>query len=199
MWDVTSWLASLGLEKYAATFAANEIDAAAVPDLTDDHLKELGLPLGARLKLLKAIKALNSSSEVSASAPRGEAERRQLTVMFVDLVGSTELSLGSTPRRCGICRAPTRTRQRGRLAATAGYVAKFMGDGVLAYFGWPQAHEDDAERAICAGLAVVRAVKRLGKRHTGGSRRAAAARVGIATGLVVVGDLVGAEAAEEGR
>ena len=92
MWDFTSWLASLGLEKYAATFAANEIDAAAVPDLTDDHLKELGLPLGARLKLLKAIKALNSTSEVSAPAPRGEAEQRQLTVMFVDLVGSTELS-----------------------------------------------------------------------------------------------------------
>ena len=92
MWDVTSWLASLGLEKYAATFAANEIDAAAVPDLTDDHLKELGLPLGARLKLLKAIKALDSTSEVSAPAPRGEAERRQLTVMFVDLVGSTALS-----------------------------------------------------------------------------------------------------------
>ncbi len=198
MWDVTSWLASLGLEKYAATFAANEIDAAAVPDLTDDHLKELGLPLGARLKLLKAIKALNSTSEVSAPAPRGEAERRQLTVMFVDLVGSTELSLKLDPEELrDLLRAyqDATAREVGRYG---GLVAKFMGDGVLVYFGYPQAHEDDAVRAIYAGLAVVRAVKRLGKRILAAHGVRLRARVGIATGVVVVGDLVGAGGAEVG-
>ena len=198
MWDFTSWLASLGLEKYAATFAANEIDAAAVPDLTDDHLKELGLPLGARLKLLKAIKALNSTSEVSAPAPRGEAEQRQLTVMFVDLVGSTELSLKLDPEELrDLLRAyqDATAREVGRYG---GLVAKFMGDGVLVYFGYPQAHEDDAVRAIYAGLAVVRAVKRLGKRILAAHGVRLRARVGIATGVVVVGDLVGAGGAEVG-
>ena len=164
----------------------------------DDHLKELGLPLGARLKLLKAIKALNSASEVSASAPRGEAERRQLTVMFVDLVGSTELSLKLDPEELrDLSRAyqDATAREVGRYG---GYVAKFMGDGVLVYFGYPQAHEDDAVRAIHAGLAVVRAVKRLGKRILAAHGGRLRARVDIATGVVVAGDLVGAEAAEVG-
>jgi Adenylate and Guanylate cyclase catalytic domain len=164
----------------------------------DDHLKELGLPLGARLKLLKAIKALNSASEVSASAPRGEAERRQLTVMFVDLVGSTELSLKLDPEELrDLSRAyqDATAREVGRYG---GYMAKFMGDGVLVYFGYPQAHEDDAVRAIYAGLAVVRAVKRLGKRILAAHGGRLRARVDIATGVVVAGDLVGAEAAEVG-
>ncbi|MSP83765.1 MAG: hypothetical protein EXQ94_12820 [Alphaproteobacteria bacterium] len=153
MVDVARWLANLGLGEFAETFAGNRIDGAVLPELTDDHLREMGLPLGARLKLLKAIKTLDT--QVEAPAARGEAERRQLTVMFVDLVGSTELSLKLDPeelRELSRAYGDVVAREVGRFG---GHVAKYMGDGVLVYFGYPQAHEDDAVRAIYAGLAVV--------------------------------------------
>jgi class 3 adenylate cyclase/predicted ATPase len=209
--DVGAWLRGLGLERYEPAFRANGIDAEVLPELTAEHLKELGLPLGPRLKLLKAIAAFRaapptagndepaaSTAEVSESARPGagapEAERRQLTVMFVDLVGSTALSGRLDPEDM---RAVIRAYQdacAGVITRFEGHVAKYMGDGVLAYFGYPKAHEDEAERAVRAGLGVVEAVGRLSAPDNG---TPLAARVGIATGLVVVGELIGEGTAQE--
>lgn len=199
MLDVGSWLARLGLAKYADVFAQNEIDLDAVRHLSDDDLKELGLPLGPRRKVLAAAMALDDAgSQVetarSTHTPlRGEAERRQLTVMFVDLVGSTALSQQLDPEEMRDLIAAYQAAVSREIARFDGHVAKLMGDGVLAYFGWPLAHEDDAERAIRAGLAAISAVVGL-KTQRG---EPLAARVGIATGLVVVGDLIGQGAAQE--
>ena len=195
--DIDGWLRRIGLEQYAQTFRDNAIDADVLRDLTDEHLRELGLPLGARLKLLRAVAALGTSEQTPASpeitppAPRTDAERRQVTVMFSDLVGSTALSARMDPEDLrevisGYQKCVTDTVQR-----FGGFVAKYMGDGVLIYFGYPQAHEDDAERAVRAGLALVAAVGAL-KTHA-----ALHTRVGIATGLVVVGDLIGSGASQE--
>ena len=155
--DVGGWLRGLGLGQYEALFRASEIDAEILPELTDVDLKELGVPLGHRKRLLRAISGLaaaETSAAPSASTgatPQDAAERRQLTVMFCDLVGSTALAarldpedlreiIGAYHRCC--------TEQIGK---AGGFVAKYMGDGVLAYFGYPQAHEDDAERALRGG------------------------------------------------
>lgn len=199
----------LGLERYERAFRTNDIDVDLLSDLTDADLERLGVAsLGHRKKLLRTIEALRPPEpEVSAGATaiadeaplrhstpalRSEAERRQLTVMLVDLVGSTALSARLDPEEM---RDVLRTYQNtvaGEIGRFEGYVAKFMGDGVMAYFGWPRAHEDEAERAVRAGLAVVAAVARLS-----GGGEALACRVGIATGLVVVGDLIGEGAARE--
>jgi class 3 adenylate cyclase len=190
MQQIGEWLKKLGMSEYAERFAENDIDMVVLPDLTDQHLKGLGVSLGHRLKMLRAIRDLgNASVAVTApSAPvateptrRDDAERRQLTVMFIDLVGSTALSTKLDPEdlRSAIgayhrCVAET-------VARFDGFVAKYMGDGVLVYFGYPQAHEDDAERAVRAGLALVEAV---GKLRT---QEPPQVRIGVATGLVVVG------------
>jgi class 3 adenylate cyclase/predicted ATPase len=211
--DVASWLQGFGLERYEPVFRKHEIDAAVLPELTDEHLRELGLPLGPRLKLLKAIAALRAEppapgeppptagpvptaeeEERRAQAlPPSEAERRQLTVLFCDLVGSTDLAGRLDPEDLRDVIRAYQDACAGAIVRFEGHVAKFMGDGVLAYFGYPRAHEDDAERAVCAGLQAVRAVGALAP-CAGGPL---AARVGIATGLVVVGDLVGEGAAQE--
>src|SRR6516165_7513794 len=156
--DIGVWLRSLGLERYEPAFRENEIGPEVLPELTDADLVTLGLPLGPRKKLLKAIAAL---SEGALSSPAAEAERRQLTVMFCDLVGSTALSQRLDPEDLRViigayhrCVAATASR-------FAGFVAKYMGDGVLVYFGYPEAHEDDAERAVRAGLAIIDAVPAL--------------------------------------
>ncbi len=199
--DIAVWLQELGLERYAQAFLDNDIAPAVLPELTDQDLKDLGVSLGHRRLLLKSIQGLRDGPvgpPAPASAPpepaiRPEAERRQLTVMFVDLVGSTALSARLDPEDM---RAVIRAYQdtcAGLIVRFEGFVAKFMGDGVLAYFGWPQAHEDDAERAVRAGLALTEATARLST-PTG---EALSARVGIATGLVVVGDLIGEGAAQE--
>jgi class 3 adenylate cyclase/tetratricopeptide (TPR) repeat protein len=199
--DVASWLARHGLDKYIEAFTANEVDFDSLRHLSEDDLKELGLPIGPRRKVLAAIaelddgaKSTSRSAVAPASAPyRREAERRQLTVMFVDLVGSTELSqrLDLEEMR-GIIRAYQNTVSA-EITRYEGRVAKLMGDGVLAYFGWPQAHEDDAERAARAGLAATAATATL----VTPQGNPLAARVGIATGLVVVGDLIGEGSAQE--
>jgi predicted ATPase/class 3 adenylate cyclase len=195
MTDLSAWLASLGLEQYAATFAENAIDHDLLPTLTADDLKEIGVAaLGHRKTLLAAIAALAeapaSSSDTPAaptvSPPSGPAERRQLTVMFVDLVGSTALASRLDPEDMGAVLRGYQNAVAGEILRLDGHVAKFMGDGVLAYFGWPRAHEDEAERAVRAGLATVSAVASLE-----GGDAPLACRVGIATGLVVVGDLIG--------
>ena len=197
--DLGVWLRNLGLERYEAAFRDNEIDADVLHDLTDNHLREMGLPVGARLKLLKAITALSPRAEpvfgtsavAPASLPADTAERRQVTVMFSDLVGSTALSARMDPEDL----RELITAYQKCVAETVhrfdGYVARYMGDGALAYFGYPSAHEDDAERAVRAGLDLIRAVTAVS------SRVSLQTRVGIATGLVVVGDLIGSEDAQE--
>jgi class 3 adenylate cyclase/predicted ATPase len=193
--DIDCWLRGIGLEQYAQTFRENAIDADVLCDLTDEHLRELGLPLGARLKLLRAVAALSTgqtpvSPEITA-APRTDAERRQVTVMFSDLVGSTALSSRMDPEDLREVISAYQKCVAEAVGRFGGFVAKYMGDGVLIYFGYPQAHEDDAERAVRAGLELVAALSSL-KTHA-----ALQARVGIATGLVVIGDLIGSGASQE--
>jgi class 3 adenylate cyclase len=185
--DVGGWLRSLGLGQYEALFRASEIDADILPELTDVDLKELGVPLGHRKRLLKAISGL-AAPETSAAPststgakPHDAAERRQLTVMFCDLVGSTPLSAQLDPEDLrGILGAYDRCVAE-IVEGFGGFVARYMGDGVLVYFGYPQAHEDDAERAMRCGLALVDRIPQLNQGEE------LHARVGIATGLVVVG------------
>ena len=195
--DIAAWLESLGLGRYAQAFRENDIDADVLPRLTAEDLAGLGVAsIGHRRKLLDAVADLRAR-ETAAAAPaatraRG-AERRQLTVMFADLVGSTALSVRLDPEEMREVLRAYQDAAAGAVARFEGHVAKLMGDGVLAYFGWPRAHEDEAERAVRAGSAVVEIVPRLAT-PVGGQL---AARVGIATGLVVVGDLVGEGAAQE--
>ncbi|WP_422000556.1 ATP-binding protein [Reyranella sp.] len=194
MTALLDWLTARGLEALAPVLEAQQIDLDVLPDLTDDDLKDLGVALGQRRRLLKAIAAARPAPPpVEAEPAAGPAERRQLSVLFVDLVGSTALSTRHDPEEM---RQITRRYQdavAGEIARFDGYVAKFMGDGVLVYFGWPKAHEDGAERAVRAALAAVAAVGRLRI----GESETLAARAGIATGLVVVGDLVGHGSAQE--
>jgi class 3 adenylate cyclase/predicted ATPase len=200
MSSVKEWLASLGLSEYADRFAEHQIDFSILRDLTDRDLKEeLGVvSLGDRRRLLRAIAHL---AEAASAAPqlapgfeasRGdEAERRQVTVMFSDLVGSTALSAYMDPEDL---REIISAYQQCAVEAVRrfdGFVARYMGDGVLVYFGYPQAHEDDAERAIRAGLELITAVTALK------TRAFLQTRVGMATGLVVVGDLIGSGASQE--
>lgn len=194
--DVGAWLRSLGLGQYESAFRDNEIEADILPDLTETDLEKLGLPLGPRKRLLKAIGNLPDPSGgplLAAAAAEDAAERRQLTVMFCDLAGSTALSARLDPEDM---RQVIRTYQDACsrvISRYQGFVAKYMGDGILAYFGYPRAHEDDAERAVRAGLEISAAV---GLLQTPAPSKLQV-RIGIATGLVVVGDLVGEGSAQE--
>jgi predicted ATPase/class 3 adenylate cyclase len=194
--DVGVWLHGLGLGQYEQAFRDNDIDADLLARLTAEDLKEIGVAsVGHRRRLLQGIaehceaRATEQVITVLADAP---AERRQLTVMFVDLVGSTELSQRLDPEELREVIRAYQDVVRNEVGRLAGHVAKYMGDGVLAYFGWPQAFEDAAERAARAGLAVTAAVAQLR-----GGGQTLACRIGIATGLVVVGDLVGSAEARE--
>jgi class 3 adenylate cyclase/predicted ATPase len=196
--DVAAWLQGLGLERYVPAFRDNEINGEVLPKLTSEDLREIGVAaIGHRHKLLDAIVALRASAPavtvaVSDAPAQADAERRQLTVMFCDLVGSTALSARLDPEDLrGVIAAYHRTVAE-VVAGFDGFVAKYMGDGVLVYFGYPRAHEDDAERAVRAGLGVIDAVGRLDVKSV-----QLEARVGIATGLVVVGDLIGEGSAQE--
>jgi len=198
--DIGAWLRNLGLERYEPAFRDNEIDWEVLPELTEGDLEKLGLPLGPRRKLLKAIAGLSGKPTAvateAASSPKRrapEAERRQLTVMFVDLVGSTALSAQLDPEEMRQVIRAYQNAVAGEITRFGGYVAKYMGDGVLAYFGYPRAQEDDAERAVRAALAVIGEVGRLRPYHD----LMLQARLGVATGLVVVGDVVGEGAARE--
>jgi len=202
MQQIADWLKKLGLSEYAQRFAENHVDFSVLPELTDQDLKDLGIVLGDRRKLLRAIADLNGIEKIQskpteaattpvAPQPQDSAERRQVSVMFADLVGSTALSARMDPEDLreiisAYQRCVTETVRR-----LGGFVAKYMGDGVLVYFGYPQAHEDDAERAVRAGLALIAAVSALK------APVSLQTRVGIATGLVVVGDLIGSGEAQE--
>src|SRR5215469_15396849 len=183
------------MQQYEEAFRDNAIDAAVLPILTADDLKDLGVSLaGHRRKLLAAIaklrSAIDTAQEETAGAPA--AERRQLTVMFCSLVGSTELSSRLDPEDLREVIGAYHRAVSEIVAAFDGFVSRYMGDGVLVYFGYPQAHEDDAERAVRAGLGAVDAVRRLNVESVRFQTR-----VGIATGLVVVGDLIGEGSAQE--
>ena len=203
--ELGGWLRSLGLAKYEAIFRENDIDETVLPSLTHENLKELGVTsFGHRVKLLDAIAALRSDASDKAPSvdattassapsphPEDRAERRQVTVMFSDLVGSTALSARMDPEDLREVISTYQKCVAETVKRFSGFVAKYMGDGVLIYFGYPQAHEDDAERTVRAGLELVAAVGAL-KTHA-----ALQTRVGIATGLVVVGDLIGSGASQE--
>src|SRR5262245_45818373 len=195
MEQISDWLERLGMPEYAQRFAENGISLAALRHLTDQDLKDIGVLLGHRRIMLAAIQGLERPTEAQPATvepkPQGTAERRQVTVMFSDLVGSTALSTRLDPEDLRevisayqICVAET-------VGRFGGFVAKYMGDGVLMYFGYPQAHEDDAERAVRAGLELVATIGDL-KTHA-----ALQSLVVIATGLVVVGDLIGSGASQE--
>jgi class 3 adenylate cyclase/tetratricopeptide (TPR) repeat protein len=202
--DVAAWLRGLGLDQYAPAFRDNDVDGEVLPELTADDLISIGVTsVGHRRKLLAAIAALGtepptaarlaaSATSASTSPPTIDAERRQLTVMFCDLVGSTALSARLDPEDLREIIAAYHRAVATTVAGFDGYVAKYMGDGVLVYFGYPGAHEDDAERAVRAGLGTIDAVGRLKIKSI-----KLQARVGIATGLVVVGDLIGEGSAQE--
>src|ERR1700731_4708527 len=198
--DVAAWLQDLGLERYVPAFRDNDIDAEELRKLTAEDLISIGVTsVGHRRKLLDAIASLGMAVPAAVvTAPalgapaQVDAERRQLTVMFCDLVGSTALSARLDPEDLREVIAAYHRAVDGVVARFDGFVAKYMGDGVLVYFSYPRAHEDDAERAVRAGLGVIDSVGRLDVQSI-----ELRARVGIATGLVVVGDLIGEGSAQE--
>lgn len=208
---ITNWLSSLELDQYATSFEENDITTEDLTDLTDGDLKELGVAsMGHRKKILRMALQQNASEppiEVENPEPTqtetqnpdtktsgsGSAERRQLTVMFADLVGSTEMAGRMDPEDMREAITLYQECVTRHVLEIEGYVAKYMGDGVLCYFGWPQAHEDDAERAARAALSIIEDLAT----HSAPNGENLAARIGIATGLVVVGDIVGQGAAQE--
>jgi class 3 adenylate cyclase len=201
--EVADWLHNIGLGQYAQRFAENDISYVILPDLSDQDLEKIGVAsLGHRRLLLRAIAELKivdngipiAASSASAPAPSPKidtAERRQVTVMFADLVGSTALSGRMDPEDLREVISAYQKCVAETVGRFGGFVAQYMGDGVLAYFGYPEAHEDDAERAVQAGLELVAAVRDL-KTHA-----SLQTRVGIATGLVVAGDLLGSGTTQE--
>jgi class 3 adenylate cyclase len=198
MQQITDWLQKLGMSEYAQRFTENGIGVAALPHLTDQDLKDIGVLLGHRRVMLAAIGELTGAPSASPKPgvalepkPQDTAERRQVTVMFSDLVGSTALSARMDPEDLRELIGGYQKCVADTVGRFGGFVAKYMGDGVLIYFGYPQAHEDDAEQAVRAGLELVAAIGAV-KAQT-----ALQTRVGIATGLVVVGDLVGSGASQE--
>ena len=197
MQQIADWLKKLGMSEYAERFAESDIDTSVLRDLTDQDLKELGVSLGHRRKMLRAIAELAGANPTSPQPaltepkPQDTAERRQVTVMFSDLVGSTALSARMDPEDLREVISVYQKCVSETVQRFGGFVTKYMGDGVLVYFGYPQAHEDDAERAVRAGLELVTAIGTL-KTHS-----PLQTRVGIATGLVVVGDLIGSGASQE--
>lgn len=209
---VSAWLESLGLDGYREVFERNAITWDVLPELNDGDLAALGVLLGHRKKLLRAIAQLSQSREDDGVGPlpvptgqggepflssRDRAERRQLTVMFCDLVGSTALARRLDPEDFQAAARRFLDTCHEAVSRFDGYIAKYMGDGLLVYFGYPQAHEHDAERAVHAGLAVLELVKALPREYFSDQELEIAARIGIATGPVMVGELIGQETAKE--
>jgi class 3 adenylate cyclase len=187
------WLTRLGLEEYLPAFASNHVDLDVLPELCEDDLQQLGITsLGHRKRLLRAIAELRDngadvpdpsvSSAINANVPDNRPQRRQLTVLFCDLVGSTRLASKLDPEELRELMGRYRAASTDVVARYGGHVAQLLGDGLLAYFGWPAAHEDDAERALRAALEIIPAVAAVSERSK------LQARIGVATGAVVVGD-----------
>lgn len=201
MKDIGAWLADLGLSKYADVFAEHEIEFIDLSELTERDLVDMGLPLGPRRRVLRALReqATPNPSPVLSDPPAAEsaeaaivAERRQLTVMFIDLVGSTALSEKLDPEDLAEVLRVFKQTSTAAVTDFDGHVASYLGDGILVFFGYPHAHEDDAARAIHAGLRVIREVPEI-RTHAKLN-----VRIGVATGLVVVGDLRGTQLIEGG-
>src|SRR6476659_3961715 len=192
MQQISDWLEKLGLQQYALRFAENGIDLGVLPELTDEDFDRLGVLLGHRRKMLHAFAELNQAEAITEQARAHDAERRHLTVMFCDLVDSTALSARLDPEDMWEVIRAYRAACARVIATYDGIIARLVGDGILAYFGYPSAHEDDAERAVRAGLDVIAAI---GPLETRAER--VEVRVAIATGLVVVGDLISGGAAEQ--
>ena len=210
MRGVEQWLSQVGLAQYASVFAEHDIDGEVLLDLTDSDLEKLGVTLGHRKKLLKAIAALDSDQRSTPAARRhcdvpplarppgdAEAERRHLTVMFCDLAGSTGLSQRLDPEDLRAVISACQSAWRQAIERYDGFVARYMGDGILAYFGYPLAHEDDAERAVRAGIGIVETMDKLNAGVAKEKGIDLAVRVGIGTGPVVAGDLIGEGASQE--
>jgi class 3 adenylate cyclase len=201
--SIAQWLESLGLGQYAGSFKENAVGLDQLATLTDDELKELGVgALGHRKRIRDSAKDLGTESQraeaaktdsTTSLATTGEAERRQLTVMFCDLVGSTSLSERMDPEEFRDVIAAYQAAVSKAVEQYDGYIARYMGDGLLVYFGYPKAHEDDAERAVRAGLGIIGSISQLDA-EIGTTLQA---RVGIATGLVVAGDIIGEGSSEE--
>jgi class 3 adenylate cyclase len=196
--QIADWLEKLGLGQYAKLFADNDIDVSVLPHITDQDLKDLGVSLGHRRKIFAAVNKGLASVEPLAEAERAEEplvqdgpERRYVTVLFSDLVGSTALSTRLDPEDLRDVIAVYQRCVEETVRRFDGFIAKFLGDGVLVYFGYPEAHENDPEQAVRAGLELVAAVRGLQ------TPEPLEARVGIATGLVVVGDMIGSGASQE--
>src|ERR1700691_4413230 len=204
MSDLRGWLRAQNLEQLAETFEANDIDVDILSELTDGDLEKLGVSIGNRRRLLKAISegtAKSPESKAASTEALGAfapseatgAERRQVTVLFCDMVGSTPLSGAVDPELLGALSRRYQDAAAGAIGRYGGFVAKFMGDGVLAYFGFPHAFEDAAERAVRAGIGILAEIGKIARPDGTGLQ----ARVGIATGLVVVGEIIGAGSAQE--
>src|SRR6201984_2807412 len=193
MQRIVNWLNKLGLGQYARRFAENDIDPSVLRDLTDHDLEKIGVSLANARKILRAIAEFDEAGPRPAPAPRTAAERRHLTLMFADLVGSTALSTRLDPEDLQEIMGAYHRCCAEQIEKFGGFVARYMGDGVLAYFGYPRADEEDAERAGCAGLALVAAVAGLDV----GPEASLRARIGIATGLVIVGDPIGDGASQQ--
>lgn len=189
MTSITEWLKGLDLERYASNFVDNEVDFETLRLLSDDDLKELGLPFGPRKRVLKALEEMRQSAPVppaAANPPQTASERRQLTVLFCDMVGFTEIAHRVDPEvlqsiircyedACAVC-----------IAHYDGYVFQRLGDGIVAFFGYPLAHEGETERAVRAGLEIVETMTRLEVQEVGRLQ----VRIGVATGIVVVLSLI---------
>jgi class 3 adenylate cyclase len=201
MTSTADWLESIGLEEYAQRFAENAIDISILRDLTDQDLKELGVLLGHRRKMLRAIAELGKVSSIASTRlateprpePSSEAERRHLTVLFCDLVGSAALSTRLDPEDMWRVVASYQAAIGAVIGRYQGTIAQYMGDGVLAYFGYPVAQEDSAVQAVHAALEIVETVTKL-RTEVGGALQV---RIGIATGIVVVSELLVSEISAE--
>src|SRR5262249_14561369 len=202
--DIGGWLRNLGFGRYEPVFIENAIDSDVLSELTESDLEKLGIPLGDRKRLIKAIRAMLAdfpatltTSGLGEDAQSGQsgmvAERRHLTVMMCDLVGSTALSARLDPEDMRAVIDAYHAACARIVPPYDGFLGEFRGDGILAYFGYPRAHEDDAERTVRAGLDIIAAVAGLRTR----AGEPLAVRIGIATGLVVVGNLSGGAALRE--
>ena len=192
MSDVRAWLEGLGLGDFAETFESERIQIDQIAKLTEADLKELGLPMGPRKAILEAAAYLAETraapGDTKQSAPARAGERRQITVMFCDLVGSTALSEQLDPEDLRALMQAYQQAAGAVIERYEGHVAQYLGNGLMTYFGWPQAHEDDAQRAIRAGLEIIDAVKEIE------ADTPLSVRVGISTGPVVVGETGGGDA-----
>src|SRR5262249_13777628 len=211
MQQIAEWLEKLGMSEYAQRFAENRIDCSVLPELTDQHLKDLGLPLRDRVKMLRAIPELSRAAPVSPEAasadPQAQSivarrdaapvqvsgpaanvsgERRYLTVMFCDLVGSTSISAGLDAEEWRDLVGTYLAAASAAVTEMGGHVAKKLGDGVMALFGYPLAQENDAERAARAALSIQRALADLNRKNAGAGKPALNARIGIEIGPVVI-------------